>query len=149
VASSRAPASPPAASFSFHDKRTYAANRRQFAAWRKAGDDVEVIARTLDYKPGHPREKGIDVQLAIDLVRTMLFEGDHEVAVLVSADTDPLPALELISQRKGAAAIEVATWEGPYWAPQPLKIRRKAIRQHIRPSRRTDGVGVSLSCAPA
>jgi hypothetical protein len=100
------------------------------AAWTKAGDEVEVIARTLDYKPGHPREKGIDVQLAIDLVSTTLFEGDHEVAVLGSAATDLLPALELITQRKGAAAIEVATREGPYWAPQPLKIRGKAIRQH-------------------
>jgi uncharacterized LabA/DUF88 family protein len=113
-----------------HDQRTYAANRRQFAAWTKAGDEVEVIARTLDYKLGHPRENGIDVQIAVDLVCTTLLEGHHEVAMLMSADTDLLPALELITQREGAAAIEVATWEGPYWAPQPLKIRGKAIRQH-------------------
>ena len=83
------------------------------AAWTKAGDEVGVIARTLDYKPGHPREKGIDVQLAIDLVRTTLFEGDHEVAVLVSAATDLLPALEKITQRKGAAAIEVRPGRAP------------------------------------
>jgi uncharacterized LabA/DUF88 family protein len=113
-----------------HDKRTYAANRRQFAAWKKAGEEVEVIARTLDYKLSHPREKGIDVQLAIDLVRTTLFEDEHDVAVLVSADTDLLPALELITQRLSASAIEVATWGGPYWAPKPLTLRGKVIRQH-------------------
>ena len=101
------------------------------AAWTKAGDEVGVIARTLDYKPGHPREKGIDVQLAIDLVRTTLFEGDHEVAVLVSAATDLLPALELITQRKGCRRDRGETWEGPYWAPQPLKIRGKAIRHKL------------------
>jgi hypothetical protein len=46
-----------------------------------------VIARTLGYRLGHPREKGIDVQIAVDLVCTVLFEGHHEVAVLMSADT--------------------------------------------------------------
>ena len=119
-----------------HDARTYAANRRQFAAWTKGnGDLVEVIARTLDYKLGRPREKGIDVQLAIDMVRTTLFEDEHDVAVLVSADTDLLPAIELIAQRQGTAAIGVATWEGPYWAPSPLTLRGVTIRQH-QPTRR-------------
>lgn len=96
------------------DPATYAANRRQFQAWKASDPDcVEVIARTLDYKLGQPREKGIDVQLAIDLVRLSLFEDAHDVAVLVSADTDLLPALELIVKRRGVGAIEVATWKGP------------------------------------
>jgi hypothetical protein len=69
-----------------HDTRTYAANRREFAAWKNADPDrVEITARTLDNKLGKPREKGIDVQIAIDLVRTSLFEDEPDVAVLVSA----------------------------------------------------------------
>jgi uncharacterized LabA/DUF88 family protein len=113
-----------------HDQRTYAANRRQFQAWTNADPDrVEVVARTLDYKLGYPREKGVDVQLAIDLVRTTLFEEEHDVAVLVSADTDLVPALELLVQRGGSTAVEVAMWEGPYWAPKPLAVKGVGIRQ--------------------
>ena len=111
------------------DSRTYAANRRQFAAWAAANPCVEVVARTLDYTLGRPREKGIDVQLAIDLVRTSLFRGEHDVAILVSADTDLVPALELIVKERGREAIEVATWHGPYWAPKPLAVHGVVIRQ--------------------
>jgi uncharacterized LabA/DUF88 family protein len=113
-----------------HDKKTYAANRRQFAAWTAADDRIEVIARTLDYKLGRPREKGIDVQLAIDVVRKALFEEECAVAIVVSADTDLVPALELVVEQRGPAAIEVATWSGPYWSPQPLAVRGQKIRQH-------------------
>ena len=66
---------------------------------------AEIVARTLDDKLGSPREKGIDVQLAIDLARTSLFEDEHDIAVLVSADTDLLPALELIVKRRGPSAV--------------------------------------------
>jgi hypothetical protein len=113
------------------DRRTYSANRRQFQAWRNAGGDaVEVIARTLDYTLERPREKGIDVAISIDLVRTACFEHEHDVVVLVSADTDLLPALELVVERCGAKAVEVASWSGPYWSPKPLRIRGAQIRQH-------------------
>ncbi len=68
-----------------NDPRTYAANRRQFQAWKNSAPDlVEVVARTLDYSLGRAREKGIDVAVAIDLVRSSLFEDEHEVAVVVS-----------------------------------------------------------------
>lgn len=114
------------------DPRTYAANRRQFQAWSSsAPNTVEVIARTLDYSLGRPREKGVDVALAIDLVRTTLFEDEHDVALLVSADTDLLPALELVVQRAGPSAIEVAAWAGPHWSPKPLSLAGSRIRQHI------------------
>ena len=112
------------------DPRTYAANRRQFAAWEAADTEVvKVIARTLDYKLGAAREKGIDVQIAIDLVRSTLFHDEHDVAVLVSADTDLLPALELIVQERGSTAVEVASWKGPHWSPQPLAVDGTSIRQ--------------------
>jgi uncharacterized LabA/DUF88 family protein len=112
------------------DAKTYAANRRQFDAWQRSDERIEVIARTLDYKLGRPREKGIDVKLAIDLVRTTLFENEHDVAVVVSADTDLLPALELIAERAAPEAVEVATWSGGYWSPNPLQVAGRRIKQH-------------------
>lgn len=113
------------------DARTYAANRRQFAAWENADPAlVEVFARTLDYSLGTAREKGVDVQLAVDLVRTSCFENEHNVAVVVSADTDLLPALELIVDRLGVPSIEVAAWSGPNWSPSPLALAGVTIRTH-------------------
>lgn len=110
--------------------KTYAANRRQFQSWRNSSEVVDVVTRTLDYSLGDPREKGIDVKLAVDLVRAALVDDDHDVAIVVSADTDLLPALELVVEERGPAAVEVATWEGPYWAPSPLGLAGETIRQH-------------------
>jgi hypothetical protein len=63
-------------------------------------------------------------------VRRVVFEKTCDVAVLMSADTDLLPALELIIGRRGAAAIEVAMWDGPHWSTQPLALAGHRIRQH-------------------
>jgi hypothetical protein len=86
---------------------------------------------TLDYSLGRPREKGIDVKLAIDVVRTTLLESDHDVTIVISADTDLLPALELVAERRGATSIEVAAWQGPNWSPSPLGLAGQPVRQHL------------------
>jgi hypothetical protein len=112
------------------DRRTYAANQRQFQAWRNLGLSVEVCPRMLDYSLGRPREKGVDVALAIDVVRRALIDHECDVAVVVSADTDLLPAFELIVEQRGPAAIEAATWVGPNWSPKPLGLAHVRIRQH-------------------
>jgi uncharacterized LabA/DUF88 family protein len=105
-----------------HDPQTYAANRRQFAAWKASDPErVDLIARTLDYSLGRPREKGVDVALAIDIVRTSLIQPEHEVAVVVSADTDLLPALELLVAEGGEKSVEVASWTGEYWPLNPYR----------------------------
>lgn len=57
-----------------------------------------------------PREKGIDVSLAIDVVR-MAIGKEYEVGIIFSRDTDLLPAIETVFEFK-AAHVEVATWEG-------------------------------------
>ena len=113
------------------DAKTYAANRRQFQSWRNSSSAVEVITRTLDYSLGTPREKGIDVKLAIDVVRATLIEDEHDVAIVVSADTDLLPALELVAEERGPRAVEVAAWRGPNWSPSPLALAGHSIRQHL------------------
>jgi uncharacterized LabA/DUF88 family protein len=99
----------------------YGANERQAAAWRAAG--VHVVRRALQYPRGwpdlclpgeRPREKGIDVALAIDFVR-LAIEDAYEVGILVSGDTDLKPALEVVWDLRGGAGPrpETAAWSAP------------------------------------
>ena len=98
----------------------YAANRRQAAAWERAGCDV--FLRTLRYPEPWPEqraeEKGVDVQLAIDFV-TMAHTRAYDVGVLVSVDTDLKPALEAVYAIDGPIA-ETAAWRSPNeeWSPR-------------------------------
>ena len=81
-------------------------NDRHKNEWRK-DPRVEIHTRALRYpqdfgQPGcyeRPREKGIDVWLAVDLVR-MAIKQEYEVGIVFSRDDDLTPALE------------VGTWEG-------------------------------------
>lgn len=90
---------------------------RQMAAWT-TDPRVTVIRRQLWYPRdwGLPtctekaREKGIDVSLAIDMVR-MTLAKEYEVGILFSRDTDLLPALELVFDLPDVHT-EGATWEG-------------------------------------
>ncbi len=92
----------------------YAASRRQTAAWMKQDPKrTFVYLRPLQYLPGFdPREKGIDVQLAIDFV-AMAVRGEYDVGILFSVDTDLNPALEAVHLLSSAATPEVAAWSGP------------------------------------
>lgn len=57
-------------------------------------------------------EKGIDVALAVDLVR-LAYQGAYDVAVVFSRDTDLIPALEAVAEmRTHRIHLEVATWKG-------------------------------------
>ena len=72
----------------------------QLSAWEKAG--IKVIARPLRYLPSWPnpkaQQKGVDVEIAIDFIM-FAFDRLHNVGVLASADTDLIPALELVKNR--------------------------------------------------
>ena len=74
----------------------YAAARKQVSRWRRAecggGPRLEVCTRQLDYRTGKPREKGIDVVLALDLAFGAA-NDEFDVVVLFSGDSDLLPAL--------------------------------------------------------
>lgn len=89
-----------------------AANDRQAEAWTWLGK-TRVIRRPLRYPRKWPvepaQEKGIDVAIAVDMVR-LAIERAYDVGVLVSADTDLLPALEAVVEL-GAAHVEVAAWK--------------------------------------
>lgn len=90
--------------------RDHAATQRQIAYW-KQNPRVTVITRPLKYQPGtdRPREKGLDVSLAIDFV-LMAAKTDFDIGIIFSADTDLIPALEAVLEL-GTATPEVAAWK--------------------------------------
>lgn len=97
-----------------------AANQAQSAAWRKSVPDPNrfiLYQRPLRYPNGwpqnkndRPQEKGVDVALAVDLLR-LTYQGAYEVAIVCSHDTDLSPALDAAD---GVSTthhhIEVASW---------------------------------------
>lgn len=112
------------------NRKTYDAGQRQQAAWKNAAHDiVDVVSRPLDYSLGDPRQKGVDVALAVDLIDCVLVDGQCQVAVVFCMDRDLLPALELLVKKRGPEAVEAAAWRGPNWSPQPLAVAGHEIRQ--------------------
>jgi NYN domain len=97
------------------EPRGFAARRKQAAAWEKAG--ATVVMRPLRYQgwpDERPREKGVDVRLAIDVVAKAL-AGEYDVAIIASCDTDLAPAVELLLELKaksGTPDVELIAWEG-------------------------------------
>ncbi len=96
-----------------HDEKGYAAAQRQIAAWGNSGDVVTAHHRPLNYRdPSRPREKGIDVQLAVDFV--MLVQSNEiDVGIVFSDDTDLDPAIEAVGQLRGPGHGELASWYDP------------------------------------
>ena len=96
---------------SAQDSAAAARNKAQAAEWTR-DRRVTVHSRTLRYPRdgGPPREKGVDVMLAIDLVRCSI-EKRADILILASRDTDLLPALEAAYDLDGAI-VENAGWVG-------------------------------------
>ncbi len=96
---------------------------------------VKVCARPMDYietmRRGsvrwQGREKGIDVMLSVDLV-DMARTDAYDTAVVFSADTDLLPALEA-AVRIGKR-VETATWFGPGENRGALRIKQRNLWNH-------------------
>jgi uncharacterized LabA/DUF88 family protein len=114
---------------SAHDPKGFGACRRQVAQWDK-GALVVPITRPLNYRdPVRPKEKGIDVRIAIDLVM-MAMRNDFDVGVLFSGDTDLVPAMEAVAAIKGVSAIEVAAWQPS--SPNDHAIRLRLPNTHVQ-----------------
>lgn len=97
------------------EPRTYAAHMKQCSSWERAG--AIVIARALRYPAtwpdDKPREKGIDVALAIDFV-AMAIDGHYDIGVIASTDSDLKPALEYVYRKSGGnRRVEVMNWSSP------------------------------------
>lgn len=116
-----------------------AACQRQVRFW-DAQAAVEVFTRPLNYRPtrweqGRPvewdvREKGIDVMLAVDMVAGAL-RDEYDVAILVSADTDLLPAAEAVLD--AGKWVEFAAWRPDVGYASHLRIDgKKTWCHHLR-----------------
>ena len=88
------------------EREPYAAKAhdRQEATWRASG--VVPRFRPLQYPLGWPtqksRQKGVDVELAIDVVTMARVE--YDIGIVVSTDTDLAPALEAVDRLRGMDA---------------------------------------------
>jgi uncharacterized LabA/DUF88 family protein len=104
------------------DSQAHAAVGRQTLSWT-SDPRVVVVTRPLRYRRGgrRPEEKGIDVRLAVDFV-TMALRGEYDVGVLLSHDTDLVPALEAVLDLSPATAVEVAAW-----APTTGRVNRLRV----------------------
>ena len=111
--------------------RTYAAHRKQTGCWM--ADGATVLTRTLRYPPDWPKtpaqEKGIDVALAIDFV-TLAINGDYDVGVIMSTDSDLQPALEFVrGHNPGHLHVAVAAW-GVQGKDQRLRLPNATLWCH-------------------
>jgi len=87
------------------------ANNRQTAMWERS-DQVTVIRRNLQYPPDYPSsrpvEKGIDVAIAVDMIR-LAMSGYMDAMILFSSDSDLMPAIEVLRDFQ-SCQVEVAAW---------------------------------------
>jgi hypothetical protein len=90
--------------------RGYGASRRQHERWQRS-PLVDLTLRPLRYPSGSPQEKGIDVALAVDFV-VMAVRNQFDVGILMSTDTDLMPAIEFVVALTGTTGprAEVAAW---------------------------------------
>jgi NYN domain len=99
------------------DAKGYAACSKQLAVWQ-LDPLVQVVARPLRYPPDYPTspagEKGIDVNLAVDVI-TAAHQKAFDVGIIFSADTDQRPTIEAVKSL-GSPAIEVAAWKSPTYS---------------------------------
>ena len=116
-----------------------AASSRQIAAWDRQRPLVEPVTRPLRYQPlewdhtGRPtrwdtgREKGIDVLLALDVALGAV-RDDYDVAVVVSGDTDLIPAID--EALRAGKWVENAVWRAGDRPPRPLRSTYRRIWSH-------------------
>ena len=102
---------------------------RQSAAWSQSAVDVRwrLLSYPRDWPRSPPREKGVDVAIATDIVSLSL-RGVCDVIVVASADTDLRPAIEEARLRT-RVRIEVAAWWGE-GSRQRLSIRASNLWCH-------------------
>jgi uncharacterized LabA/DUF88 family protein len=88
-----------------------AATQRRIAMWvAEKPEIVQVFPRPLRYPPPQGREKGVDVELAVDLVR-LAMDDEFDVAVLASTDSDLKPPLEFVAKRFPEKTLVTMAWK--------------------------------------
>lgn len=113
------------------DPKGFGAAERQMALWEQQ-KLVTAIHRPLNYREPHrPREKGIDVRIAVDFVM-MAQNDEYDVGVLFSGDTDLLPALEAVAMLDTGQTVEVACWRPDDGRSRPLSFDRRMGLEPLR-----------------
>jgi len=96
-----------------HEGAQHARVQRQQSNWTR-DRRVRMHLRTLQYPrdwPDEPaKEKGVDVELAIEVVRSAITSA-ADVLIVATRDTDIVPALDLVASST-SAKVELATWDG-------------------------------------
>ena len=123
-----------------------AASARQFAAW-ESQPLVTVRSRPLRYQPtawsmGQPtqwraEEKGIDVMMALDIAISAR-DDVYDVAVVVSADTDLVPAIE--AALDAGKRAETAMWWSPEHPHRRMKVPGRRLWNHALDASRFEKV---------
>ena len=75
-----------------------------------------------------PQEKGIDVRMALDIA-LLAYKGEYDGAIVCSADTDLIPAVEEVLDDRSDAWVEVAGWRSDHFR-QRLSIKSRNLWCH-------------------
>lgn len=86
--------------------------QRRFLGRLGRRDGYVIKAGRMLYRGDRPREKGVDVKLAVDLVVGAIDEL-FDIAVLVSSDTDLIPAIKYV-RHKGKRVEYIAVGRVSY-----------------------------------
>jgi uncharacterized LabA/DUF88 family protein len=129
-----------------HSAGGQAACQRQVEYWNAQGS-VEGITRPLKYyrrgmdRYGEPvyeaREKGIDVLVALHLVMGAM-RDEYDTAVLVSSDTDLVPAVETVLEL--GKRCETAAWQKAKVRQTRLSVPGRQVWCHWLDEREYDRV---------
>lgn len=88
-----------------------------------------VRPRPLQYLPGQkPRQKGVDVELAVDVVR-LAVEDAYDIGIVVSTDTDLLPAVEAVDRFRAKERVPRLCTVGYTGLPKKLQLSEPGARQ--------------------
>jgi len=113
------------------DPQSYGAVRRQAQAWIAENPELVVPRlRPLRYYGAEvePREKGVDVDMAVEL--RLVVADECDVAVLFTHDTDLLPAVEAIGDLRGGSAVETASWVAGDFRSR-LRVKRRIYHHEL------------------
>ncbi len=106
-----------------------------------------VVTRPLRYRGGlPPEEKGVDVRLAVDFV-AMALRGECDVGVLMSHDTDLVPALEVALELGGGVDVEVAAWAPARGRVSRLRVPERRVWCHYLSAADYAAVADNRDCA--
>ncbi len=107
--------------------KSYWNTMKRFQKWKK-DSNIIIQSRNLSYSKLNkesdyfiPREKGIDVLIAVDLV-SLAIDRKFDVAIIFSLDTDLKPALEYVKNSQPTAEIFVVAWRNKNSPPRRLSI---------------------------